>query len=144
MKLCQLSLLLSATILLLSGCSGNLPTYPVEGQVVFEDGSSPMFGQIEFYNEAAKLNARGKINRDGTFTVGTYKENDGAVEGVHKVVIIQNTGSGLEVQLEVFVKHDHGALVDRAYCDYRTSDLTCTIAPTTNRVKLLVRKSEDD
>ncbi len=102
-----------------------------------------MFGDIEFYNAEHQINARGKINRDGTFTVGTYKDNDGAVEGEHKIVIIQNTGSVLEDQFKVKINHNHGGLVDRAYIDYRTSGLSCTVKPGINQFELVVKRSSD-
>jgi hypothetical protein len=125
----------------LTGChSDQLPTHAVDGIVRFDDGSSPMFGDIEFYNAQHKLNARGIINRDGTFTVGTYQDGDGAVEGLHQVVIIQLTGNYLTAKLNDRIKHDHGELVDPKAFDYRTSDLDCTVAPGTNRIELEVRK----
>ncbi len=124
------------------GCnSGQLPTHTVDGIVRFDDGTSPMFGDIEFYSVEHQLNARGKINRDGSFTVGTYEENDGAVEGQHQVVIQQVTGDYLTAKLVDQIDHDHGALVDPAYFDYRTSGLECVISPGTNRIELSVKKS---
>ena len=100
-----------------------------------------MFGDIEFYNAEHKINARGKIGRDGTFTVGTYTEDDGAVEGHHQIVIQQMTGSYQTAKLADKIVHDHGELLDRAFFDYRTSDLECTISRGTNQVELTVRKS---
>lgn len=126
----------------LAGCSSDqLPTYPVEGTVRFKDGSFPKFGDIEFYSGTHRINARGKINRDGSFTVGTYDPNDGAVEGKHKIMILQVSGNHLTAQYNDVIKHDHGALVSTAYFDYRTSDLEYDIKRETNRVELVVRKN---
>ncbi len=126
-------------LLLLTQCfgcnSGQLPTYSVEGSVQFEDGTSPMFGDIEFYSVEHKINARGKISRDGSFTVGTYEESDGAVEGRHQIVILQVTGSYLTDKLSDQIKHDHGELIATDFCDYRTSGLECTISPGVNRLR---------
>ncbi len=124
------------------GCgSDRLPTHPVEGSVRFEDGSKVMFGDIEFYSVDHQLNARGKIGRDGTFTVGTYAKNDGAVAGKHQVIVLQITGDYLTEKLGDQIKHDHGELIDSAFFDYRTSGLECTIVPGRNPVKLTVRKN---
>ena len=140
----SMALLLLLVVVSLPGCGrGKLPTYAVEGQVRFSDGSTPAFGDIEFYNEENKLNARGKINKDGTFTVSTYEENDGAIAGKHKIVIIQNTGSVLAAQMNVKIHHDHGSLVHRSYVDYRTSNLSCTIAKGINQIELVVQKQEE-
>ena len=131
-------------ILFMSGCgNGQLQTYPVSGQLKFEDGTVPRFGDIEFYNATHKINARGKINRDGTFTVSTYGEDDGAVVGKHRIVIIQIVGSQFlahNKESEQIV-HDHGKLINQRYGDYRTSDLECTIVDKENKVELTLEKN---
>jgi hypothetical protein len=111
------------------GCSNRLATYPVKGQLKFEDGSVVKFGEIEFYNAEHRINARGKINRDGSFTVSTFQEGDGAVAGTHQVVIMQHLMTPLVARAatESKVNHDHGRLIHQQYNDYRTSELECTI-----------------
>ena len=124
------------------GCgSDQLPVYPVDGSVRFEDGLKVMFGDIEFYNAEHRLNARGKINRNGTFEVGTFTENDGAVAGKHKVIILQVTGNYLTEKLSDDIKHDHGDLINSAYFDYRTSGLECEIVPGRNAIEFVVKKN---
>lgn len=126
----------------LTGCgSGELATHPVEGTVRFEDGTWPMFGDVEFFSVEHKLNARGKINRDGSFTVSTYGEDDGAVAGLHQVMVMQLSGGYLTEKLNDRIKHDHGELIAPSFFDYRTSGLECTILPGNNKVELLVRKN---
>ncbi len=125
-----------------AGCdSGQLPTYPVEGKIRFKDGSFPKFGDIEFYNDTHQINARGKINRDGSFTVGTYDQDDGAVEGKHKIIVSQVSGTYLTAKYNDDIKHDHGALVNKSYFDYRTTDLEWEIQPKSNQIELVVRKN---
>lgn len=126
----------------LSGCGNNRPaTYAVEGRILFEDGSSPKFGNIEFFSLEHKLNARGKIQKDGSFQLTTFDENDGAVIGRHKIVIMQFVSNQLSGQLGVKIQHNHGDLVDKKYLDYRTSDLKWTIkSDGLNKVKLVVEK----
>ena len=132
------------TILLpsLVGCnSDQLPTYPVEGTIRFKDGSFPKFGDIEFYSATHQINARGKIKRDGSFTVGTYVSDDGAVEGIHEITVLQISGTYLTAKYNDEIKHDHGALVNTSYFDYRTSNLKYDIKQETNQVELIVSKN---
>ena len=66
-------LLLVSAIALVSGCgSDRLPTYPVKGEVVFEDGRPVRAGNIEFYNSEHDLTARGVIKESGEFQMGTF------------------------------------------------------------------------
>lgn len=126
--------------LLLTGCSGNLATHPVAGIVEFEDGTRPEFGDIEFYSPVYKINARGKIQKDGTFTLSTYSENDGAVEGYHEVMIMQQVGNYLIGRSGKRIRHDHGSLIDMKYFDYQTSNLSCEIQQGENEVRLVLKK----
>jgi hypothetical protein len=78
-----------------SGCSqsGNVKTYPVKGLVTFE--GKPMVGGgaislIPTTNQPGKT-AAGIIKPDGTYVLGTYKEDDGSMTGDFKVVIYQET-----------------------------------------------------
>jgi hypothetical protein len=80
-------------VLLCAGCnSGRKATAKVSG-VVTVDGKPMNFGRVQFSPVAAEdaLNAGkagyGYIHADGTFTLTTYKENDGAVVGQHRVTI---------------------------------------------------------
>lgn len=126
----------------LTGCGDDRPkTYPVFGKVVYADGTTPEFGDIEFFNQEHKLNAHGKIQEDGTFKVGTYDIDDGAVAGKHKVIILQRTRNHLSAKIEGRINHDHGDLMDTRYYDYRTSKLEATVEPIErNEITLTVRK----
>lgn len=135
-------IVLTLTLIIAGGCnSGQLPTCQVNGQFRFEDGTTPMFGDVEFHNAEHKINARGKINRDGSFTVGTYDDNDGAVQGEHQVVIVQHTANYLTAHLDIKIDHDHGELVHPDYFDYRTSSLKCVIEKGDNDVQLVLLKN---
>jgi len=132
---------ISFCLLPLIGCGdGNLETHEVSGTVEFADGTKAKFGDVEFYSPQHKINARGKIKRDGTFTVSTFKEGDGAVAGHHEIVIMQQVGSYLLAKLDSKIHHDHGSLIDKKHFDYRTSQLSCEIDAGTNEVHLVVKK----
>ena len=126
--------------MLLSGCSDNLPTHKVLGTIEFSDGTKPKFGDVEFYSDQFKINAHGKINRDGTFSVSTYDDGDGAVAGPQKIIIMQQVGNYLNAKSQLKIKHDHGSLIDKKYFDYRKSGLECEIEPGENHVHLVVEK----
>lgn len=73
---------------LAAGCgSGN--TSPVRGKVVFKDGTPLTSGQVVFkpVDEKVQVSARGDIEKDGSFTLGTYKDGDGAVPGKYLALI---------------------------------------------------------
>ncbi len=131
-------LLLNCSFLMLVGCNeSRVPTYPVQGQLRFDDGSVPMFGEIEFYNEHHQINARGSIKRDGSFSVGTYQPGDGAVAGTHKITIQQILVSPLTSSRLQEIDHHHGKLISRQYNNYQHSDLSCEIVPgRENRLEL--------
>jgi hypothetical protein len=120
----------------LAGCGSDI--YPVDGKVVWKDGSpaKELKNSLVIFNQAAKqTRAQGQIQEDGTFHLTTNKPNDGALVGEHEVLII-----------EVARKHlggpDASALapgaMDSRYSDPRTSGLTATVKPGTNQITLTV------
>ena len=128
--------LTSLCLVLLVGCGeSRVPTYPVSGTVVFEDGSPVRTGTVELSSIDQELTATGKISDDGSFVLGTYKTDDGAPAGNHRVIVMQmiiNDGT---------VNHtkDHGQPVDPMYASYGSSPLTATVlAQERNTLKLTV------
>jgi hypothetical protein len=75
-------------LLTVIGCGGR-KLYPVEGKVVFKDGSPLMGGMVIFepVDKEIKMGARGEIQFDGHFQLGTEQERDGALEGRYKVLV---------------------------------------------------------
>src|SRR5438445_7464967 len=74
---------------LLSGCGNGV--YPVEGKVVWKDGSPAKElegSHVVFDLPEQKTGARGIIQADGSFHLTTHKPNDGALPGDYKVLII--------------------------------------------------------
>lgn len=114
-----------AACLLLSGCSDQMPTYPVSGQVRFANGGVVHVGTVELKSREHNLQARGQIESDGSFTLTTYKEGDGAVAGMHDCVIVQF------VMAEGISGHKPSkvGVVDRRYASYATSGLKAEIVP---------------
>lgn len=129
-------------VLGLSGCGGGQPVYPVQGQIVYSDGSpatdlegfTVTFESVEHgpTAEQAGIGAWGLVQSDGTFTVGTYKPADGAIPGKHRVAISP------EVQLadEVVSKSP----IPTRYESVETSALEVEITRGRNKVELTVER----
>lgn len=84
------SAIVAAALFAELGCSdGRPPTYSVTGIVQFSDGKPVRTGTVEFRSEQFKLNARGKIDSSGKFELGTFEMADGAVAGMHQVIVTQ-------------------------------------------------------
>lgn len=85
---------------LLSGCSQQPPTYPVHGMVIYPDGKPVTRGTIEFepVGTTKPMTASGEIRSDGTFRLGTYRLDDGAVAGEHRAAVISDYSIGTGVE----------------------------------------------
>lgn len=137
---------LSCFLLLLSclaGCSSRLKTYPVKGRVEFENGAPVVMGTVELQSIEYKVNARGNIQPDGSFELTTFEENDGAVGGNHKCVVIQMV---IAENIPGYRPSTTG-VVARRFADYQTSGLTCYVSDKDNEITLTVhgiRKDQPD
>jgi hypothetical protein len=80
----------TAVVCLVAGCNVRPETYPVQGKVVWKGGGEAKelagYG-ILLESEDGKTSASGEIQSDGTFTIGTFGQDDGALEGKHRVAI---------------------------------------------------------
>ena len=107
--------------------------------MVFSDGRPVMLGTVELLSEDGALNAQGSIQPDGTFVLGTFASDDGAVAGIHKAIVMQMIVSdGLS-------KHtmDHGDPVDPFYGSYSSSPLSASIqASESNEITLTVERAK--
>ena len=112
---------LMCVIVTLVGCGGSDRAYPVSGKVVYTDGRPVVAGTIEFesVDRQPKINARGIIQADGTFRLGTFADGDGAVAGKHRAIVMW------PVRTE---DHDPGPSdVDPRYSSYDKSGLEFTV-----------------
>lgn len=91
--------LLVACLLAAVGCGPQHPgTYPVSGKVQFDDGQPVEMGLVELRSKSKPpVNARGKIQADGRFQLGTFEAGDGAVLGDHDVIVVQVLASPVSV-----------------------------------------------
>lgn len=124
----------------LAGCGGS-GIHPVEGQLVWKDGSpaKELAGSLIFFELPEKqVSARGQIQADGSFRLSTEKENDGAPAGEHTVLIV-------EVGRKSLGGPDSTAIapgkIDSRYATPSTSDLRATVKPGTNKITLTVDRA---
>jgi hypothetical protein len=73
---------------LVAGCknSNELETAQASGKVLL-DGKPLTCGTVTFVPTRGRA-AEGKIQADGTFTLGTYRAGDGAIVGKHRAAIV--------------------------------------------------------
>jgi hypothetical protein len=80
------TLLLAIFMASINGCGDNLPKrVTVSGRVLL-DGKPLEFGVVRFFPENQRM-ASGGIQRDGSFKLNTFSENDGCFIGKHPVAI---------------------------------------------------------
>ena len=137
-------------LLVLTGCSSREATYPVAGVVRFEDGAPAPFGAVEFRHRHSGRIARGQIDAQGRFTLGTFVAGDGAPAGPYQVIVIQSVRPDRTLVVPSDdptegsdpVDHDHRAppkLAAPRYADYATSPLEAVVAAAAdNHVELVV------
>src|SRR5262245_10071039 len=87
-------LLAALALLALVGCSEkHVACHPVSGQVLY-DGKPAEGVQVYLMPTSAPVvpqiptNPHGVTKADGTFSLGTYRDNDGAPEGGYQVVLL--------------------------------------------------------
>ncbi len=112
----------------LAGCqSDSERVYPVSGRITFSDDAPVMFGTVEFRSETENpVIARGRIDKDGTFSVKSFGNRDGLVAGWHRMIILQVTGSPRDGGSVI---HHHGQEVATRYSSYNSSDLRIQVHP---------------
>ena len=108
------------------GCSDDdrLPTYQVTGKVVFSNGTPLKGGWIIFESPEQGLAARGVIDTNGTFRLGTYEQFDGAVAGKQLVAITPATPDGYDPD-----KGRANPLIHQRFTHMDTSGLEYEVIP---------------
>ena len=114
---------LCVMVFLASGCGQNVP---VRGKVTFSDNQEPVtVGMVFFEND--QMQARGKINEDGTYRLGTLTETDGIPPGTYRVFV----GGALVADPAASPNPDRPSpplsLIDSKFETGATSGLTFTV-----------------
>lgn len=110
----------------------------VDGKVVWTDGSPATElanGQVIFESQEMRITARGQIGPDGTFTLRTSQEGDGARVGEYDVAIVEHRvskgGEGGPLSQQ---------FLPTKYYDFKTSGLKATVKPGRSPVTLTVER----
>ena len=122
-------LLAIATLCLaLNGCqSEGERVYPITGKISFSDGAAATFGTIECRSDSTDpVIARGRIEKDGSFTVKSFGNRNGLIAGGHRMIIVQVTGSPRDGGSII---HHHGQEVATRYSSYDSTDLRMHVEP---------------
>ena len=132
---------LSATIATVVGCGGDDSMGRVRG-IVTLDGDVVTRGTVQFLPRSGR-GAKGQIEEDGTFVLGTFGETDGASVGVHRVAIIAyERGPGGRPDPTTAAKFK--ALVPEKYLAPGTSDLTYEVKPGDNFAEFALTSEQGD
>jgi hypothetical protein len=120
-----------------AGCNRGPKIVPARGVVVFEDGTPVKVGTVETkHTELEGVQARGSIQADGTFVLGTFSESDGAAVGKHRCVVVQF----VMVEDVPGFKPSTQGVVNSVHASYATSGLAIDIPDEgTSELKLIVR-----
>ena len=113
-------LIVSFVLCFIIGCGGNPK---LKGKVVFSDDKTPLTqGVVNFISD--KGIARGELDKEGNFVVGSEKTNDGLPPGNYRVYlssteIYKTDAAGNLAGIEY--------LIDKKYEDASTSGLTVEV-----------------
>ena len=119
--------------LMLGGCSSanREPTFKVSGDVQI-DGKPLTNGMVVFMPDKGQA-AKGVINPDGTFKLGTYTVDDGAVAGQFKVMVISPDRSKMQGGA-ADLERPLPSLIPARYGSTSTSGLAFEVTPTDSNV----------
>src|SRR5262245_54453194 len=124
------------SFLCLSGCSSG-GRYPVHGKVVYADSEQPVKElaglEVIFTSEQLHISARGTVQKDGSFQLGTDRADDGTPPGEYVVTLTQPVR-------EPERPYVGDRVVDRAYEDPGTSDLKAEVKPQKNDFVFKLRR----
>ena len=129
-----LSVLLLGCLL---GCGQDAKLGRVHGTIRL-DGKPLTKGTAMFVPEAGR-SAKGAIQSDGTFTLGTFHESDGALIGRHKVAVIAYEAGTFDRPAYETPNQKGKPLVPEKYMSPGTSGLTFEVKPGDNRPEFDLR-----
>ncbi len=120
------------------GCGGaseapaSLSLNPVKGKVVLDDGKPLTTGRVVFVSSTMGISPNGKIGTDGSYTLSSGEQGDGAPAGEYKVRIEHDLGPGTSA-----AKPKAGAKLPfpLAYSDEDSSGLKVTVKSGENTIE---------
>ena len=120
------TLILCGFLCMTAGCGDRGAQWsPVKGRVLI-DGKELSYGVVRFAPENGRQ-SMGAIEPDGTFALGSYTDDDGAIVGTHRVAVVAREQIGLRKARWHAPKR---------YASYQTSGLTVEITETNEPVTI--------
>lgn len=120
----------------LAGCSDGPRTYRIPGKLVYADGAPVPGASVVLQTTAGEkiIAARGMASPDGTFTLTTFKNEDGVVAGDHEISISPLPAPDGAKPAQPPVPAE--------YWDFTTSGLTTTVTPDTPELVITINRSK--
>jgi hypothetical protein len=111
-----------ACLLLLVGCSNTPPMGQVSGKITVK-GKPVGYGSVMFVPAAGPV-ASGTLDPSGAYTLTTFKPNDGALVGDHKVVVEAYT---ITKSRDPSMDDQANPASNKKYYNVATTPLTATV-----------------
>lgn len=133
------ALLATALLVALAGCGPGSGVVPVTGIAKLKDGTLLARGHV-FLTGGSKTGARGQIQPDGTFRLGTFTATDGVKPGTYTAYVLGATEEDTRSYEESLnlSKPAPPSLVDMKYDAAATSDLRVEIKPPKTHLELVL------
>ena len=127
------AILVPLYLLAVAGCGGSnrAETRKISGTVTL-DGRPLTKGHVLFVPERGRA-AKGPIQSDGTYTLGTYGSADGAVLGTHRVAVVCREEAppikDKDLGIDISLARRGRSLIPEHYSETATSGLTFKVTP---------------
>ena len=133
------TILAAALLMVVAGCGPSRGVIPVTGIVKLENGA-PLARGIVFLTGGGENGARGQIQPDGTFRLGTFTATDGTKPGTYTAYILGATEEDTRSYEEKLnqTRPAPPSLVDKKYDAAATSDLRVEIKPPKTHLELVL------
>jgi hypothetical protein len=116
-----------------SGCNGG--RYPVTGKVNYADGSPMSEGMVicEMRDGEKIIQARGNLESDGSFSLGTDSPGDGVLPGKYRVLVVGRQLSEREAETML-------PFIDSKFTSYETSGIELEVKNAQTELNITVTK----
>ncbi len=130
-----LAAVLAAGGLMAAGCGGDMPlTAPTHG-VVELDGTPLSSGTIRFIPKGGR-SGHGIIQSDGTFSVSTFEDGDGALISTHNITVVSWKGSVVDPLHSESGAASMKSLIPSEFNTPHSSGLKCEIVEGENNLRV--------
>ncbi|MDR0870459.1 MAG: hypothetical protein LBN39_06665 [Planctomycetaceae bacterium] len=125
-----------------AGCGNN--NVGLKGKVVFSDNKEPVPRGLVYFDDGTRQ-SRGTIQSDGTFTMGSLKDQDGLPPGTYKVFfadVHEQTGE-TKTSDGSAGEPIYTSLINKKYLSLDTSGLSQTVDATTKQIDFELDRNLD-